>query len=223
MIRVTGGALRGRMLPGRVPPNVRPTASRVREAVFSMIGQDLSGWSMLDLFGGSGLMAIEAASRGASPVTVIDRSAGSLACIRANVAAVSADVRVVQGDAASAKVEADLVYLDPPFKDPIAPWIERAAALARRMVVAEARAPVEWPDIVGFELDRARTYGDTAVALYVRVGALPGGAEADVVGDDAGVVEHDGGGERVEGEPPGLAGVVPGDELTGGRRGEDDG
>ncbi|MFN7146324.1 MAG: RsmD family RNA methyltransferase [Myxococcota bacterium] len=224
MIRVTGGTLRGRILPARVPPNVRPTASRVREAIFSMVGQDLSGWSVLDLFGGSGLMAIEAASRGASPVTVVDRNAGSLACIRANVAAVSADVKVLQGDAASTRVEADLVYLDPPFKDPIGPWIQRAAALARRMVVAEARAGVEWPEVPGFAIDRAKVYGDTAVALYVRVGTLPAGAEDAVVGQDRGVVEHDGGGERVEREPAGLPGVVPGDEIApDDRGGEDDG
>ena len=66
MIRVTGGALRGRSLPARVPEGVRPTAGRVREAVFSMVGQDLRGWSVLDLFGGSGLIGIEAASRGAA-------------------------------------------------------------------------------------------------------------------------------------------------------------
>ncbi len=223
MIRVTGGELRGRVLPARVPPNVRPTASRVREAVFSMVGQDLTGWSMLDLFGGTGLMAIEAASRGAAPVTVVDRNAASLACIRANVAAVGAPVKVVQGDAGSARVEADLVYLDPPFRDPIAPWLARAAPLCRRLLVAEARTPVDWPEIPGFDLDRARAYGDTAVALYVRVGSAAGRAEDAVVREDRGVVEDDGGGEGVEREPPGVAGVVPGDELAGGRRGEDDG
>ncbi len=215
MIKVTGGALRGRVLPAPVPANVRPTAARVREAVFSMVGQRLDGWSVLDLFGGTGLMAIEAASRGAAPVTVMDRNAAALACIRANVAAVGADVRVVAGDAAVARSPADLVYLDPPFKEPIQPWLERAAALCRRMIVAEARSPVEWPaSLPGFTLDRARTYGDTAVALYVRIGADAGGAEADVVGDDRAVVEHDGGGESVEREPSGIPRVVPGDEIA---------
>lgn len=169
MIRVTGGALRGRTLPARVPEGVRPTAARVREAVFSMLGQDLAGWSMLDLFGGSGLMAIEAASRGAAPVTVVDRAASSLACIRANVRAVGAAVKVVQADATAVRDAADLVYIDPPFRDPIGPWLTRAADLCRRVLVAEARAPVEWPELPGFELDRARAYGDTALAIYVRV------------------------------------------------------
>jgi 16S rRNA (guanine(966)-N(2))-methyltransferase RsmD len=194
LIRVTGGELRGRVLPARIPANVRPTAGRVREAVFSMVGQDLAGWSMLDLFGGSGLMAIEAASRGAAPVTVVDRSAQSAACIRENAKAVGAALTVRIGDAGKVRLDpADLVYLDPPFKDPIAPWIARAAAICRRVIVAEARAPAEWPAAPeGFRLQTARAYGDTAVALYVRVGALAGGEEADEVGDDAGVVEGDG-------------------------------
>jgi 16S rRNA (guanine966-N2)-methyltransferase len=194
MIRVTGGQLRGRVLPARIPSNVRPTAGRVREAVYSMVGQDLAGWSMLDLFGGSGLMAIEAASRGAAPVVVVDRSAQSAACIRENARAVGADLSVRIGDAGRIRLDpADLVYLDPPFSEPIAPWIARAAALCRRVIVAEARAPADWPEPPeGFALEARKTYGDTAVALYVRVGADAGGPEADVVGDDRGVVEGDG-------------------------------
>jgi 16S rRNA (guanine(966)-N(2))-methyltransferase RsmD len=220
MIRITGGSLRGRVLPAAVPAGVRPTAGRVREAVFSMLGQRLDGWSMLDLFGGSGLMAIEAASRGAAPVTVVDRSAKSVACIRANAQALGAELRVVFGEASARMEPADLVYLDPPYRDPILPWLERAAACCRRVIVAEARAGVDWPEALpGFVLDRARTYGDSSVALYVRSGAAAGGPEDAVVGDDRGVIEHDGGGERVEGEPPGLPGVVPAGGLTRGRGG----
>lgn len=194
MIRITGGALRGRVLQGAVPPGVRPTAGRVREAVFSMVGQDLDGWSMLDLCGGTGLMALEAASRGASPVVVVERNAAAAAGIRRNLASMGADVELRVGDAMRLPLApADLVYLDPPFKEPIGPWIARAAPLARRVVVAEARAGVTWPDPPeGFALERTRTYGDTAVALYVRGGALAGGPEADVVGDDGGVVEDEG-------------------------------
>ncbi|MCE7957512.1 MAG: 16S rRNA (guanine(966)-N(2))-methyltransferase RsmD, partial [Acidobacteria bacterium ACB2] len=71
-LRITGGHLRGRVLEG-VPAGVRPTASRVREALFSMVGQDLRGWSVLDAFGGTGLLALEAVSRGAAPVVVVER------------------------------------------------------------------------------------------------------------------------------------------------------
>ncbi len=197
VIRVTGGALRGRVLPAPVPVGVRPTAGRVREAIFSMIGQRLDGWSMLDLFGGSGLMAIEAVSRGASPVVVADRSPASIACIRANARALGVTLDVLLVDSVDVRRRADLVYLDPPYADPIGLWLERAAALCLRVLVAEARAPVDWPPALpGFSLDRARTYGDTAVALYVRIGAAAAGAEDQIVGDDRGMVEDDGGGER---------------------------
>lgn len=194
MIRITGGELRGRVLPGGVAKGVRPTAGRVREAVFSMVGQSLEGWSMLDLCGGTGLMALEAASRGASPVTVVEQSVQAAAAIRANVEALGASVRVRVGDARRLPLDsADLVYLDPPFREPIGPWIARAAPLTTRVLVAEARSGVAWPAAPdGFTLQRARAYGDTALALYVRAGALAGGAEADEVGDDSGVVEDDG-------------------------------
>jgi 16S rRNA (guanine(966)-N(2))-methyltransferase RsmD len=170
VIRVTGGALRGRVLPAPVSAGVRPTAGRVREAVFSMVGQDLAGWSMLDLFGGTGLMAIEAASRGAAPVTVVERNAAAAAAIRRNAAEVGAALTVRIGDAMRIALdEADLVYLDPPFRDPIGPAIARGAALCRRILVAEARSSVEWPEApAGFARDTAKTYGDTAVAIFVR-------------------------------------------------------
>ena len=64
MIRVSGGTLGGRVLKAEVPAGVRPTAIRTRAALFSMLGQDLSGWSWLDACGGTGLMGIEAWSRG---------------------------------------------------------------------------------------------------------------------------------------------------------------
>ena len=67
-MKLTGGQARGRSLRGRLPDGVRPTSARVREAVFSMLGQDLDGLAFLDAFGGSGLMGLEAWSRGAQVV-----------------------------------------------------------------------------------------------------------------------------------------------------------
>ena len=67
MLRVTGGVLRGRVLPAPLPEGVRPTSARTREALFSIVGQDLEGLSFLDAFGGAGLIAIEAWSRTLKP------------------------------------------------------------------------------------------------------------------------------------------------------------
>ena len=172
-VRVGGGRWRGRVLPAPVPPGVRPTGARTREAVFDLLGHDLAGRTFLDLFGGIGLMALEAASRGAD-VTIVDRAPASLRAIRRNVEATGATVRVVAGDAASPPPGSfDVVFLDPPWAEPIGPWILRAAASCADVLVAEARAPVDWPEVPGFHLHRDRRYGDTALAVYRR-GAAPG-------------------------------------------------
>lgn len=169
MIRISGGALAGRVLPGAVPAGVRPTSGRVREALYSMLGQDLSGWSMLDLFGGTGLMALEAASRGAAPVTVVERNPRAVAVIRRNADALGVALRVRQGDAARCPLDpADLVFLDPPYAEAIGPWLARAAGVTRRVLVAEVRSGAAPEPVAGFTLDLARDYGDTALRIYLR-------------------------------------------------------
>ncbi len=174
MLRVTGGVLRGRVLPAPLPEGVRPTSSRTREALFSIVGQDLEGLSFLDAFGGAGLIAIEAWSRGARPVTVFERALPALAAIRFNAAAVgvpldlrAADARTLQNPDGSAGFAADLVYLDPPFEDDIAEWIQRLVGCARDTLVAEARTGTSFPERAGaLPLDRIRKYGESSLAIY---------------------------------------------------------
>lgn len=174
MLNITGGHLRGRTLPALVPEGVRPTSARTREALFSILGQDLEGTSFFDVFGGSGAIALEAASRGAAPVFVTDRSPPAVAAILANVAAMKVVVDVRSLDAmtlcppeGSPKIEADIVYLDPPFADDIGAWIERLAPCAREVLVAEARVGATFPERAGLlPLDRTRKYGDSVLAVY---------------------------------------------------------
>ena len=157
-----------------------------------MIGQDLRGWSMLDAFGGTGLMAIEAASRGASPVYAVDRDRVAVQAIRQNSAGLP--VEVVAGDLSRVGLPTvDLVWMDPPYADDTAMWLARLAPIARRILIAEARAGMVWPALDGWELDVDRTYGDTAVGLYVRIGSGAGLAEAAVVREDPPVVEAEDG------------------------------
>ncbi len=172
MIRVSGGTLGGRVLKAEVPAGVRPTAIRTRAALFSMLGQDLSGWSWLDACGGTGLMGIEAWSRGAGPVVIAERDAAAAKGIEQNLAALgTAGVRLVRMDVQRATLSpVDVVYLDPPYKDPIAPWIAWAATLARRYVIAEARAGTGWPDPPeGFTADGVRRHGEAEIAFFQRV------------------------------------------------------
>lgn len=174
MMIVTGGHLRGRTLLAPVPEGVRPTSSRTREALFSILGQDLAGLSFLDVFGGTGAIALEAASRGAAPVTVTERAPLALATIAANIATMKVAIDVRPLDATTLvspegtpKLEADIVYLDPPFEEDIGVWIGRLAPCARSVLVAEAKAGTTFPERAGnLPLDRTRRYGDTILAIY---------------------------------------------------------
>ena len=76
-VRLTGGRHGGRVIATHAPSGVRPTAGKVRQALFNMIGQDLSGWTVLDAFGGTGLLGFEAWSRGAERVTICEKSAAA--------------------------------------------------------------------------------------------------------------------------------------------------
>lgn len=175
-MRITGGRLRGRVLRGRVQAGVRPTSSRVREALFSMVGQQLDGWSALDGFGGSGLLAFEAWSRGADPVTVVERRARVAAAIRAEASQLGATVQVRQADLARVLPEGqwDLVLLDPPYDEAPEPWLERAAPAVGRLLVFEHRSAVTLPDTVGaLVLVRSRVYGDTSLSLYAPAAPPP--------------------------------------------------
>lgn len=172
MIKVTGGTLRGRVLPAPIPAGVRPTSSRTREALFSILGQDLAGCSFLDLFSGAAVIAIEAASRGAGPVVAVDRAQVSLSAMHTNVAAVGAAVEIVMGDVSrlgERVLPADIVYLDPPFADEIGGWIAKVGHLAKEVLVAEARTGAEFPAFAGdLPLDRVRKYGESSVGVYRR-------------------------------------------------------
>ena len=84
-MRITGGEARGRHLESPKGMAIRPTSDRVREAVFNIIGQDLSGIRVLDLFAGTGSLGIEALSRGASHAFFVDNSQKSIYLIKKNL------------------------------------------------------------------------------------------------------------------------------------------
>src|ERR1700727_3293639 len=89
-MRVIGGRSRGRRLPAKLPPSVRPTSDRVREAIFDILGSrgGVEGLAVVDLFCGSGALGVEALSRGASSATFVDQDPAALDAVRTNLAAV---------------------------------------------------------------------------------------------------------------------------------------
>lgn len=170
-LRITGGELGGRRI--RVPRgDVRPTTERVREAIFSILG-DVAGARVLDLFCGSGALAIEALSRGAAEATLVDTRP---ATARRNLEALglAERARTVRSDAARflRRAEAssfDLVLCDPPYRlaDRLAgdldPLIRRALANGGRVMVETSP---DRPLPLGLPLVTERGYGDTLIRIH---------------------------------------------------------
>jgi 16S rRNA (guanine966-N2)-methyltransferase len=176
--RVIAGAARGRRL--RVPPSgTRPTSDRAREALFSSVEstlRTLSGRRVLDLYAGSGAVGLEAASRGAAAVTLVEQDRRTAALIRQNAVAVGLGaVEVVQGSvgrhlARPPTSAYDAVFLDPPYGLAVASVVDDLRALCAGWLADDALVVVErstrtdavaWPS--GYEPTRTRSYGETAL------------------------------------------------------------
>jgi 16S rRNA (guanine(966)-N(2))-methyltransferase RsmD len=173
-VRIVGGALKRSKLPVRDSPGLRPTPQRVRETLFNWLGQDLTGWSCLDAFAGSGALGFEAASRGAAPVLLLERDPELVAGLRASQARLRAQaVRVERAEAvswmrAAAAGSFRLVLLDPPFDQP--ELLTTAMEAATHLVVNDGAVYVEAAKPVvqvpqGFELWRQDRAG--AVSFQV--------------------------------------------------------
>jgi len=152
-VRIIGGLWKRTPLPVADRPGLRPTPDRVRETLFNWLGQDLSGWRCVDAFAGTGALGLEAASRGAADVLLVEAE-GSLADqLRALVRKLDAgNVRVQRGNALTvlaglAPASVDLVFLDPPFD---ADLFDKALAAARPALTAEGcvylEAPSAWTE-----------------------------------------------------------------------------
>ena len=121
-MRIITGTAKGTVLKTLEGDATRPTAERVKEAVFSMIQFDIEGRKVLDLFSGSGQMALEALSRGASSATLVDRSREAISIIRHNAekTKLSDACTIYQADyldfiKRNADTQYDIIFLDPPY------------------------------------------------------------------------------------------------------------
>ena len=173
-MRVVAGELRGRRLKAPRGRAIRPTADRVREALFSILG-DVSGLRVLDLFAGSGALGIEALSRGASEAVFVDSSSRAVMAVRENLEALGLDATVRRRDAlsflegAGAHRGYQIVFIDPPYDLAgrlAAPLAERLPAVladdARIVTESDKRNPL----ILSFPLLRERVYGDTRLTVH---------------------------------------------------------
>ncbi len=134
-VRIIGGQWRRSLLPVADKPGLRPTPDRVRETLFNWLGQDLSGWRVLDAFAGSGALGFEAASRGAAEVLMVEQEGDLVRLLNASRERLKAtNMRVQRGDAMGvlrgAIARYELVLLDPPFGASLGPAALAAAARA---------------------------------------------------------------------------------------------
>jgi 16S rRNA (guanine(966)-N(2))-methyltransferase RsmD len=181
-VRVIAGTLGGRKLRAPRGAATRPTSDRVREALFSVLGP-LDGMRVLDLYAGSGALAIEALSRGAEWAVLVEKARDALMALRANLADLELEARsVVIASPVERSLGAvlehgpfDVVFADPPYAQLRAGHV----TLALESMLCEARcfgsdarlvlehaARDQPPALRGAELGRTRRYGDTALSLY---------------------------------------------------------
>lgn len=145
-VRIIGGRWRRSVLDFPATLGLRPTPDRVRETVFNWLGQDLSGLSCLDLFAGSGAFGLEAASRGATRVVLVERDRDAAAALRANSSRLGAGnrVEVRQTDAlqfaALCGEQFDLVFIDPPYGQG---WLNRLSPYLSKLAAADGTLYVE--------------------------------------------------------------------------------
>ena len=174
-MRVIAGTHGGRELIAPKGRTTRPTSDRVREALFSILG-DLDGLSVLDLFAGSGALGIEALSRGAAQATLVDSGRPAVAAIRRNLGTLRLDAEVVPQPAARFLGAAlrdgrqyDLVFLDPPYRHASTLGRELTSALMP-ILAADARVAAESDrrSPLGLELGLLdeRRYGDTLIQIH---------------------------------------------------------
>lgn len=153
-VRIIGGAWKRTPLPVADRPGLRPTPDRVRETLFNWLGQDLQGWHCVDAFAGTGALGLEAASRGAADVLLVEAEGSLVDQLRAITKKLDAqNVRVQRGNALSvlaalAPASLDLVFLDPPFESDL---FDKALAAARPAVRDQGFVYLEAPGLWGGE------------------------------------------------------------------------
>ncbi len=176
-MRVIAGTAKGRRLKAPPADSTRPFTGRAKEGVFSSIGDRLAGARVLDLYAGSGSLAIEALSRGAAAATLIERDRRAVGVIRHNLETCAFEADVIHGElpAALARVSGthDLVFVDPPYRLSLAsvgevlqmlpPLLADGATVVWHHRKGADGRPVLESLIDGLEVEDERAYGDSHI------------------------------------------------------------
>ncbi len=180
-MRIISGAFGGRKICAASDTGLRPAMARTRESLFSMLearGMDWQGALVLDIFAGSGSLALECLSRGAESAVLVDSGRAACACAARNIASlgVQARAKVVEMDAlrflrSAPHAPFDLIFLDPPYRRNLAnpafkalasgPWLKTGAFLVSEI---EKDAEIIVPD--DFEPVAQRLFGQTNLCIW---------------------------------------------------------
>ncbi len=179
-VRIIGGQYRRSKLSVPDQPGLRPTPDRVRETLFNWLGQDLTGWHCLDAFAGSGALGLEAASRGAERVWMLEQDPTLVRAIQAAVDRLQAPAVAVQrGDGVAwlrqwPPASLDLAFLDPPFASELfVPALQAARVAIKSTGRVYLEAPRAWGAqelaALGFGLQRDMRAGQVWAHLLAPV------------------------------------------------------
>ncbi len=179
-MRVITGTARGRKLRELPGLDTRPTTDRVKESIFNIIQFDIEGRKILDLYGGSGQLSIEALSRGAAEATLVELNPAAVKIIRENVevCGFGDKTRIVASDAmaflAGCREKYDVVFLDPPYEGPLMDRsLTNIAAIdivtKNGIIVCETALDKKLPELPApYEKGREYHYGKIKVTVYRR-------------------------------------------------------
>ncbi len=189
-MRVIAGALGGRALLAPKGHATRPTSDRVREALFSVLG-DVADTSVIDLYAGTGALGIEALSRGATRAVFVENARSALDVLRKNIASLGLTssavvlanpvVRAIRG--LSSYDAFDLVFVDPPYADlaeaaeAIELLVDQRRCSERARIVLEHASRDMAPELTGLMRENTRRYGDTSLTFYVLQSSLIAGTD----------------------------------------------
>lgn len=177
-MRVITGTARGRKLGQLQGMDTRPTTDQVKESIFNIIQFDIEGRRVLDLFGGTGQLGIEALSRGAASCTFVDQRKDAVSLIRSNLklCQLSDKARVVQGEALSflstVREQYHLVFLDPPYQtDLLENAIKKIAEIdmltENGIIICESPADKVLPELPQpYHKGREYRYGKIKITVY---------------------------------------------------------
>ena len=175
-MRVIGGTLRGRKLASFDCEKIRPTADKARESLFNILRDKVGGGSFLDLFGGTGAVGIEAYSRGATKVVIVEAYRDCLKIAQKNLDIIGkpAEIELKNYDALTflkaTDKPFDIIFLDPPYKSEILPLAlkkiaEGNALVDGGVVVAETETPYSG-ETFSLNITDERKYGRTRFTFF---------------------------------------------------------